>query len=74
MGLRMSKISSFPRVVKQEIDAAAARAFTWGEHDCCMWACDVVQKITGRDPCTPFRGTYHDLMHAVDYALVYFAR
>ena len=66
MGFGLSKISNFPRVVKQEIDSAAKRSFTWGEHDCCMWAGDVVKKIASFDPCWPFRDRYHDLAAAVE--------
>lgn len=32
--------------------------FTWGEHDCSMWACDAVQAVTGRDPAADLRGLY----------------
>lgn len=34
------------------------RRFSFGEHDCCMWACDVVQSVTGVDPVADLRGTY----------------
>jgi hypothetical protein len=32
--------------------------FTWGVHDCCMWAADAVQALQGWDPAQEWRGTY----------------
>ena len=32
--------------------------FAWGERDCCLWAADAVQAVTGVDPATGLRGTY----------------
>lgn len=37
---------------------ARARPFAWGSHDCCLWAADAVQAVTGRDPAARWRGTY----------------
>lgn len=34
--------------------------FAWGEHDCCLFAADAVQAVTGFDPAAPWRGTYVD--------------
>jgi len=33
-----------------------ARAFEWGKHDCCLFVCDAVQAMTGRDPAADVRG------------------
>jgi hypothetical protein len=44
-------------------DLVAARLsapFAWGQHDCCLWAADVVQAITGIDPAAHLRGQYTD--------------
>jgi hypothetical protein len=35
-----------------------AMPFAWGSNDCCMWAADAVQAVTGRDPAADLRGTY----------------
>lgn len=37
-----------------------AMPFAWGSHDCCLWAADVVQALTGQDFAAPYRGTYED--------------
>lgn len=39
--------------------------FEWGNHDCCMFACDGIQAITGIDPAHEFRGIYHDRNTAI---------
>lgn len=40
------------------IDDRLHTRFSFGQHDCCMWACDVVRAVTGRDPVADLRGTY----------------
>ena len=49
---------------EQRLDAlVAARMhtpFAWGEHDCCLWAADAVQAVTGDDPAHGLRGSYAD--------------
>jgi hypothetical protein len=35
-----------------------AKPFAWGEHDCCLFACDAVREMTGIDPAAEFRGRY----------------
>lgn len=42
----------------QTLQAAMTRPFSWGEHDCCLFAADCVQAVTGADVATDFRGTY----------------
>lgn len=34
--------------------------FVWGTHDCCLWAADAVQAITGLDFAAQHRGQYRD--------------
>lgn len=38
--------------------AGAARAFAWGEHDCCVFACGWVKARRGVDPAARWRGRY----------------
>jgi hypothetical protein len=46
------------------VRARLREPFSWGTHDCCMWAADAVLAKTGRDPAAEFRGTYSDAMGA----------
>ncbi len=32
--------------------------FTWGSHDCCLFAADAVIAVTGVDPAAEWRGRY----------------
>jgi hypothetical protein len=38
--------------------ARKATPFAWGAHDCCLWAADVVEALTGVDHAATWRGTY----------------
>lgn len=40
------------------LKAAAARPFSWGEHDCLLFAADWVRRMTGVDCAAPHRGKY----------------
>lgn len=41
-----------------------AMPFTWGRHDCCLWAADAVHALLAQDPAAELRGTYTDAMGA----------
>ena len=49
---------NWPGILEAQIKDAAGREFVWGEFDCCLWACDVIEAMTGRDPAQTFRGKY----------------
>lgn len=40
------------------IRAAEMRPFSWGEHDCCLFAADCAKAVSGEDYAAEFRGTY----------------
>ncbi|MCB4611957.1 DUF6950 family protein [Enterobacter asburiae] len=40
------------------IRAAEKRPFLWGEHDCCLFAADCAEAMTGDDFADGWRGTY----------------
>ena len=40
------------------IHANTATVFSFGEHDCCLTACNLLREITGIDPGDSFRGEY----------------
>ena len=40
------------------IQERKAQPFIWGENDCCLFACDAIERMTGTDPAAWFRGKY----------------
>lgn len=40
------------------IRAAEKRPFSWGEHDCCLFAADCAEAMTGESFAESWRGTY----------------
>ena len=42
------------------ITAIQGQPFTWGSHDCALFACNCIHEIIGRDPAVHFRGLYAD--------------
>lgn len=46
------------RILYEFIAARERMAFDWGKHDCCLFAADCVQAMTGIDHAAPFRGKY----------------
>lgn len=41
-----------------ELQRKALCPFAWGVNDCCLFACDLVRAMTGRDYAAAFRGRY----------------
>ncbi len=39
--------------------------FEFGKWDCCLFACDCIQVMTGLDPAAELRGKYTDLKSAI---------
>jgi hypothetical protein len=39
-------------------ELAKPRMFSWGSNDCCTFACDIIEALTGIDPAKTFRGKY----------------
>lgn len=54
----MTRFHDWPERLHAAIEAARARPFAWGAHDCALFACDVVRAMTGEDPGREFRGCY----------------
>jgi hypothetical protein len=44
----------FFELIKERKD----QPLTWGENDCCLFACDAIERMTGIDPAEWFRGKY----------------
>lgn len=60
----LTRFEDWPRRLDAAIQAAASRPFAWGQHDCCVWACDTVLDFTGCDLMAPLRGRYGDARSA----------
>lgn len=56
--LPAARLPGWPRRLADVVARHADRPFAWGEHDCCTFAADVVEAITGRDPMAAWRGAY----------------
>jgi hypothetical protein len=52
------RLPDWPMRLHALVVAATAKPFAWGAHDCCTWAADAVQAITGIDHAADLRGTY----------------
>lgn len=53
-----NRLEDWPTRLNQAIQAARWRPFVWGEHDCCLFAANVVRAMTGNDPAADLRGRY----------------
>jgi len=60
----MKRFEDWPARLVGVIDAAAGKPFAWGQHDCCLFACDCIEAMTGVDPAAPFRGQYQSRVGA----------
>ena len=40
------------------LQASQSQPFSWGTHDCCLFAADCAVAICGKDPAQLYRGTY----------------
>ena len=54
------RVDGWESLLASEIEAARARPFSWGSHDCATWAADVRRALTGHDLAAAWRGTYRD--------------
>lgn len=48
-------------VISAYIDETEGLAFTYGRHDCLLWAAGAVERLTGVDHAAPYRGRYATL-------------
>tara|TARA_Y100001937_G_scaffold66257_1_gene90662 strand:- start:5824 stop:6243 length:420 start_codon:yes stop_codon:yes gene_type:complete len=56
------RIDNWQNVLVKELEKP--RFFQWGKDDCCLFACDIIEKITGTDPAIEFRGKYNTALGA----------
>lgn len=60
----MNRIENWPTLLADFIDSRRELPFVWGERDCCLFAADAVQVITGTDFAADYRGQYGDARSA----------
>lgn len=60
----MKRHEDWPKRLDLAIEAARGRLFCWGQHDCALFAANVVQQLTGIDYATSWRGTYSTALEA----------
>ena len=56
----------WPLKLDAAIEAARKKPFAWGEHDCCLWAANVVRDLVGVDFAAEYRGRYSDPRGALE--------
>lgn len=52
------RFSDWPSRLNEFIHSRRSTPFQWGQHDCCLFAADAVQAITGDDHAAEYRGKY----------------
>jgi hypothetical protein len=52
------RVREWPERLAALFAARAGTPFTWGQHDCCLFAADAVLAVTGHDLAADLRGTY----------------
>lgn len=53
---QIKRLSDWPERLAGKINASRNQPFVWGENDCCLFAMDCVNAITGVDLAKPYRG------------------
>ena len=54
----MDRVDNWQKALNDFIQSRMDTPFQWGTNDCCMFAGDAVEAITGVDVMAPFRGKY----------------
>jgi len=61
----MKKKEGWPELMNAHIRAVRKQPFVAGKFDCCLFAADCVQAMTGEDPAADFRGKYSTMEGAI---------
>jgi hypothetical protein len=56
----LKRNENWQQALNKTVEAARERPFSWGKHDCCLFAADCVEAMTGADPMEFIRGQYAD--------------
>ena len=59
------RCSNWETLLAEYLDKCLNKPFVWGEHDCCLFAANVIKIITGVDFAAPFRGKYSTQLGAI---------
>ncbi len=52
----LKRLDNWPEALAAALEHVQNKPFEWGENDCCLFACNIVEAITGTDLASPFRG------------------
>lgn len=52
----MNRLTNWPRLFAEFLDSRRETHFAWGTHDCCIFAADAIQAISGVDLAERYRG------------------
>lgn len=58
------RIEGWEAALNEIIQSRTVTPFKWGEHDCCLFAADCVEAMTGRDYADKLRGSYKNAAEA----------
>lgn len=61
----MTRHNDWPERLASFVQGRLGAPFAWGSNDCCLFAADAIQALTGDDPGAALRGTYTDAAGAV---------
>ncbi len=53
-----ARLIDWPERLAEFVQSRRDTPFSWGGNDCCLFAADAVQAVTGTDPAADLRGTY----------------
>jgi len=56
---------NWPEILAAQIESMDGVPFEWGKTDCCMFAANVVEEMTGIDYAKEFRGKYKTMKGAI---------
>ena len=63
--MTLMRLPDWDTRMRLAIDGSAYRPFAYGCWDCCLFAADIVEAMTGTDPAAELRGRYADVMEAM---------
>lgn len=64
--MQLTRKENWPVILAEQIKASAMRPFSFGEHDCLLFAAAVAFAMTDNDPAAGVRGTYADERSALE--------